>query len=138
VSTEETLREWNEPGEEVDALAAIVVDSALEVHRALGPAFLEAAYDNALCHELSLRSVPLQRQVVVPLQYKGLAIGEGRIDILVARALVVEVKALPALLPVHKSQVVSYLKATGLSLGLLINFGERYLKTGVRRVVLAR
>jgi GxxExxY protein len=127
-----------EPAEEVDALAAVVIDAALEVHRHLGPAFLEAVYDNALCHELSLRGISHERQVVVPVLYKGLAIGEGRIDILVARILVVELKVAPALLAVHWAQLISYLKATGLSLGLLLNFGERRIKTGIRRVVLTQ
>jgi GxxExxY protein len=127
-----------EPHPEVDAWAAVVVDAALEVHRHLGPAFLEAVYENALCHELSLRGAPHARQVVVPVKYKGLAIGEGRVDVLVASVLVVELKSLPALLPAHTSQVISYLKTMGLSLGLLLNFGERHLTTGIRRVVLSR
>jgi GxxExxY protein len=126
-----------EPDREVDAWAAVVVDAALEVHRHLGPAFLESVYENAPCHELALRGAPYERQVVVPVKYKGLAIGEGRVDVLVASVLVVELKALPALVPAHTSQVISYLKAMGLSLGLLLNFGERRLKTGIRRVVLA-
>jgi GxxExxY protein len=135
VSTE---RRRGEPDEVVDVWAAAVVDAAIEVHRYLGPAFSESAYENALCHELELRGVPFERQVAVPLEYKGLPIGEGRVDILVGRVLVVELKALPSLLPVHVNQVLSYLSATGLSLGLLLNFGERHMKTGVRRVVLSR
>jgi GxxExxY protein len=135
VSSSKTLKE---PDRKVDAWAAVVVDAALEVHRHLGPAFLEAVYENALCYELSLRGAPYERQIAIPVKYKGLAIGEGRADVLVARVLVVELKALPALLPAHVSQVLSYLKATGLSLGLLLNFGERQLKTGIRRIALAR
>ena len=126
------------PDREVDAWATVVVDAAIEVHRHLGPAFLEAVYEDALCHELSLRGAPYERQTVVSVKYKGLAIGEGRVDVLVASVLVVELKALPALVPAHTSQVICYLKAMGLSLGLLLNFGERHLKTGIRRVVLAR
>jgi GxxExxY protein len=127
-----------EPGEALDAWAAVAVDSALEVHRRLGPGFVESVYENALCHELLLRRVPFQRQVVVPVEYKGLHVGEGRIDVLVASVLVLELKALPELLPAHTSQIVSYLRATGLSLGLLLNFGHRTLKAGMRRVVLTR
>jgi GxxExxY protein len=122
----------------VDAWAAVVVDAAIEVHRHLGPAFAESVYENALCRELELRDVPFERQVTVPLEYKGIPIGEGRVDVQVGGVLVVELKALPAVLPVHGSQVISYLKATGLSLGLLLNFGERTLKTGIRRVALTR
>jgi GxxExxY protein len=127
-----------EPNEIVDAWATVVVDAAVEVHRHLGPAFVESVYENALCHELTLRNIPFERQVVVPLEYKGLPIGEGRIDILVGRVLVLELKAVPTLLPLHLSQVVSYLKATALPLGLLLNFGERYMKTGIRRIALTR
>jgi GxxExxY protein len=111
----------------VDELASQVIDAAIQVHRDLGPA--ESVYENALCHELSLRSVPHRRQVVVPVRYKGLLVGEGRADVLVGDQLVVELKALPALAPVHSAQVLSYLHAMGLELGLLLNFGERYLKT---------
>jgi len=115
-----------------------VVDAALEVHRHLGPAFLESVYENALCHELSLRNVPFERQVAVCVAYKDLPVGEGRADLIVAQRVVVELKALPALGPVHLAQILSYLKATGLVLGLLFTFGERHFKTGCRRVVLTR
>jgi GxxExxY protein len=119
-------------------LVSTVLDAAFEVHRHLGPAFLEGVYENALCHELSLRSVPFERQVAVSIRYKELSVGEGRADLIVGQRIVVELKALPALAPVHLAQTLSYLKATGLRLGLLINFGERQLKTGCRRVVLTR
>jgi GxxExxY protein len=116
----------------------MVLDAALEVHRHLGPAFLESIYENALCHELSLRRVPFQRQVAVPVLYKDLLVGEGRADLVVGQRVVVELKALPALGPVHLAQVLSYLKATGLALGPLVNFGERHLRAGCRRIVLTR
>lgn len=127
-----------EPGEASNALAGVVVDAALEVHRCLGPAFLESVYENALCHELLLRSVVFERQVVVPVRYKGTFVGEGRADLVVGGLLVVELKAISTLAPVHVAQVISYLKAMRLDLGLLINFGERHLKTGCRRVVLTQ
>ncbi len=127
-----------EPDEELDDLAGVVVDAALEVHRHLGPAFLESVYEIALCHELSLRGVPFDRQVVVPVLYKDWLVGEGRADLVVGNRLVVELKAVPSLGPIHLAQILSYLKATGLTLGLLLNFGERRLRTGCRRVVLAR
>ena len=132
---EEALRE---PDERSEILASMVLDAALEVHRNLGPAFLESVYENALCHELSLRGVPFERQVAVPVLYKNLLVGEGRADLVVGERVVVELEALPALGPVHLAQVVSYLEATGLALGLLVNFGERHLRTGCRRVVLTR
>jgi GxxExxY protein len=127
-----------EPDEGSDILASMVLDAALEVHRNLGPAFLESVYENALCHELSLRGMPFERQVAVPVLYKNLLVGEGRADLIIGARLVVELKALPALGPVHLAQIISYLKAMGLTLGLLVNFGERHLRTGFRRVVLTR
>jgi len=125
-----------EPDEASDALVRVVVDAALEVHRSLGPAFLESVYESALCHELSLRYVPFARQVAVRVAYKGVNVGEGRADLVVGKRVVVELKALPALGPAHLAQVLSYLKAMGLTLGLLVNFGERHFRTGCRRVML--
>ena len=131
-------REGGEPDETSDVLASTVLDAAFEVHRHVGPAFLESVYENALCHELRLRGVPFERQVAVSILFKELSVGEGRADLIVGKRVVVELKALPALGPVHLAQTLSYLKATGLRLGLLVNFGERHLKTGCRRVVLTR
>ncbi len=129
---------WGEPDETTDALASVVLDAALEVHRHLGTAFLESVYENALCHELTLRNVAFERQVAVSVLYKKLSVGEGRADLIVGQRVVVELKALPGVGPVHLAQTLSYLKATGLRLGLLVNFGERHLRTGCRRVVLTR
>ncbi len=113
-----------------------MVDAALEVHRHLGPAFGEVVYEAALAHELELRGVAFRRQVVVPVDYKGVCVGEGRVDVLVGESLIVELKALPALLPVHTSQALSYIKATGLTLALLLNFGDTRIKYGIRRIAL--
>ena len=124
-----------EPGVRADQFAAIVVDVAIEVHRHLGPAFLENVYENALCHELGARRVPFERQVVVPVLYKGQEVGEGRIDVLVGSLVVFELKALPALDRIHTAQLLSYLKATGLRLGLLLNFGQPRMHSGIRRLV---
>jgi GxxExxY protein len=120
-----------------DRLAAIVVDAAIEVHRHLGPAFAESVYENALAWELGSRGVPHVRQLPVYVTYKDQRVGEGRMDLLVGERLVVEIKSLPAILPVHVSQVISYLRATRLELGLLLNFGGRRLKDGIRRVILS-
>ncbi len=125
-----------EPSDAVNALSRVLLEAALEVHRHLGPAFTESVYENALCHELHERGIPFARQVPVAVQYKGTIVGEGRADLIVDGQLVVELKAVPALVPVHIAQVISYLKATGLTLGLLVNFGERRLETGFKRVVL--
>jgi GxxExxY protein len=126
-----------EPSPEVDALAREVIGAAIEVHRILGPGYLECVYEDALCVELELGGIPLSRQVVFGVEYKGKCVGESRLDLLVANQLIVELKAVEELLPVHKAQVISYLKATGRELGLLINFNVPVLKDGVKRVVLS-
>ena len=116
-------------------LSGAVIGAAIEVHRVLGPGLLESAYELALERELGLRNVPVQRQVAVPLEYKGFALGDGfRVDLLVGDALVVEVKAVDRLQPIHEAQLLTYLKLADKRLGLLINFNERTLKEGVKRV----
>ena len=126
-----------EPSEELDKLAHDVIGAALEVHRVLGPGFMESVYEEALCVELRLRGVPFVRQPVVGVDYKGHTVGHGRLDLLVGEALVVELKAVEALAPVHFAKVLSYLKATGHQLGLLINFKVAKLKEGIKRIVLS-
>jgi GxxExxY protein len=123
-----------EPDEEVDRLAHAVIDAAIEVHLVLGPGFGENVYERALCIELELRDIPFSRQPMTNVSYKG----EGRPDLLVANRVVVELKVVPALAPVHTAQVLAYLKATGRQLGLLINFDVARLASGVKRVVLGR
>lgn len=118
-------------------MAALVIDAALEVHKVLGPGFLESVYEDALCLELSLRDIFFERQKAVHVLYKGSAVGEGRIDILVGGELIVELKAVEELAPIHTAQVLSYLKATGFSLGLLVNFNVPLLKNDIKRVVLS-
>jgi GxxExxY protein len=124
-----------EPDSELDELAKRVIGAAIEVHRHLGPGYLESVYEDALAIELELRSIPFQRQQAILVCYKGHDVGQGRLDLLVDDRLIVELKATDALLPVHKVQVISYLKATGLNLGLLINFNTPILKQGIHRVV---
>ena len=127
-----------EPDERLDALAKAIVDAAIEVHRTLGPGFLESIYEEALAIELTRRSIPFERQVPLTVKYKGHAVGESRVDLLVGGELVVELKSVEELAPVHVAQVVSYLKAFGRSLGLLLTFNVKLMRTGVRRVVLSR
>jgi len=124
-----------EPPRELDGIAGVVIGAALEVHRVLGPGFLESVYEDALAFELALRSVFFERQKAVSVSYKGRQVGEGRSDFLVENALIVELKAVERLLPIHQAQVLSYLKATGCRLGLLINFHESQLRQGIRRIV---
>jgi len=124
-----------EPPPEVDLLARNVIGAAIEVHRHLGPGFIESVYEQALAVELRLRGIPHQQQVPVVVDYKGYVVGRGRVDLLADDRLVVEVKAIAALNPVHTAQVVSYLKALGQPLGLLLNFHAIPLRNGIKRVV---
>jgi len=119
---------------QLDDTTGAVIGAAMEVHRVLGPGFLESVYEEAMAVELGLRGVPFERQKPINVTYKGHPIGEGRLDFFVEHSLVVELKATEKLLPIHQAQLMSYLKATGCRLGLLINFHERLLKDGVRRI----
>jgi GxxExxY protein len=124
-----------EPDAELEALVKAVFMAALEVHRILGPGFLETLYEEALTVEFRLRGIPFERQKSLTVKYKGEEIGEGRLDFLVGGRLIVELKAVSALAPVHMAQVISYLKSTGLQLGVLINFNSVLLKEGFKRVI---
>ena len=122
--------------EAVELCSREIIGAAIEVHRHLGPGFLESVYERALVHELQLRGLTVDRQVPVTLQYKDLDIDGQRLDLIVQPGVIVEIKAVSALLPVHQAQLMSYLKATDLRLGLLINFHEQVLKNGIKRVIL--
>ncbi|MCC7087907.1 MAG: GxxExxY protein [Chloroflexi bacterium] len=125
-----------EPDPQLDELASRVIGAAIEVHRVLGPGFLESVYEAALCAELEQRSIAYARQAVVEVSYKGRPVGESRLDLLVERRLIVELKAIDALAPIHMAQVLSYLRATGIHLALLINFNVPRLRDGgIKRVI---
>jgi GxxExxY protein len=126
-----------EPERRVDALAHAVIGAAIEVHRHLGPGYLESTYEEALAVEFGLRDIRFERQKPIAVSYKGYEIGEGRADFVVETDLLVELKAVEALGPIHTAQVISYLKATACHVGLLINFNVRALREGIRRVVLS-
>ena len=113
-----------------------IVSSAIEVHRHLGPGLLESVYDKALCREFTLRQIPFARQVRIPLFYKGDLIAEHRADLIVWDSVVVEVKSVERFDPVHLAQLLTYLRATKLRVGLLLNFNSALLKNGIRRVAL--
>jgi GxxExxY protein len=127
-----------EPDAELDDLARRVIGAAIDVHRSLGPGFSEAIYEEALCIELVRRQLPFARQVPVEVYYKGHSVGQARLDLLVAERLVVELKAVPQLRPVHRAQVISYLAGMKQPLGLLINFQVALLPSGIRRVVFSK
>ncbi len=122
---------------EIERLASQIVDSAFCVHRALGPGLLESVYEVCMCHELTSRDIPFERQVAVPINYRGLQLDAGlRIDLLVASSLVVELKATEEHHSLFEAQLLSYLKLTGHRLGLLINFKVPLIKDGIKRIVL--
>ena len=122
--------------EETEQVCRSVIGAAIEVHRELGPGFLESVYEDALCVELQIRNLQFVRQQVVALQYKGHAVGQSRLDLVVERRLIVELKAVESLADVHTAQLLSYLRATQLRLGLLLNFNVPVLRAGIKRVAL--
>lgn len=113
-----------------------VIGCAIEVHRTLGPGLLERTYEEGMCLEMDKRRVKFVRQAAHPVLYKGEQIGEHRIDLIVENAIVVELKSVDRLDPVFMAQVLTYLRCTGLRIGLLINFNGRLLRTGIRRFIL--
>jgi len=125
-----------EPGAGDNSLTGAVIDAAVLVHRTLGPGLLESVYEQCLACELELRGLAVQRQVPVDVIYRDLRLDAGfRMDLLVGDRVVVEIKHCEKLLPVHKSQLLTYLKLSGMPLGLLINFNVPRLRDGLHRVV---
>jgi len=121
----------------INQITGAIIGAAIEVHRALRPGLLESAYEECLCRELTLQRIPFERQRPLPLTYKGLRLDCGyRLDLLVADAVVVEIKAVDTLLPIHEAQLLTYLRLGGWKVGLLINFNVPVLKQGIRRRVL--
>ena len=132
------IPEWKQVqiSAEVERLATAVVGAAFAVHQELGPGLLESAYEACLSHELRLRGVNHQVQLPVPLDYKGMRIEVGfRADVIVEDKLLLELKAVDQLLPIHTAQVITYLRLKKLPLGLLINFNEALIKHGIHRVL---
>jgi GxxExxY protein len=120
---------------ETERVATETIGAAIEVHRHLGPGFLERIYKEALCLELSARGVEFEREKSIAVFYKGVSIPGQRVDLVIANRVVVELKAVITLHLVHEAKLISYLRTTGLRLGLLLNFHERTLKAGLKRVV---
>ena len=137
ISAPQRRRERRGSVVEINEITQAIIGAAIEVHRALGPGLLESAYEECLCRELSLRQIPFERQRSLPMNYKGLRLDCGyRIDLLVADMVVVEIKAVESLLPIHEAQLLTYLRLGGWTVGLLINFNVPVLKQGIRRRVL--
>lgn len=124
--------------EKLNELSGIIIDSAMEVHREFGPGLLERVYESALAKELRLRGIQSVRQVAAPVVYKGEVLDDEayRIDLLVEDEIVVELKTVPALLPIHEAQIHTYMKLSNKCLGLLINFHVTLLKDGIKRHVI--
>ena len=114
-----------------------VIGAAIEVHKALGPGLMESAYEVCLCEEMRYGNMPFVQQKPLPISYKSKQLDCGyRLDIVVGDSLIVELKAVEKLLPIHEAQILTYMKLSGINLGLLINFNVRILKDGIRRFIL--
>jgi GxxExxY protein len=114
-----------------------VIGLAIEVHRQLGPGLLESAYEECLCFELKQAALPFARQVALPVMYKGTRLDCGyRMDVVVENQLIIEIKAIERIMPIHEAQMLSYLRLSGHKIGLLMNFHSVMLKDGIRRFVL--
>jgi GxxExxY protein len=119
-----------------DRLSREIIGAAIEVHRHLGPGLLESAYEECLCQELKLLTIPYERQKPLPISYKGVQLDCGyRLDLLVADTVILELKSVEKLEPIHQAQLLTYLKLSRLKLGILINFNVPILKQGIKRIV---
>jgi GxxExxY protein len=121
-----------------EQLTEKVIGAAIEVHRELGPGLMESAYEECLCHELHLRALKFERQVPLPVHYKGIGLDCGyRIDLVIDDSLILELKCLEHILPIHQAQLLTYLKLTGKRVGLILNFNVSVLTQGgvVRKVL---
>jgi GxxExxY protein len=122
--------------EKVEAAARSTIGAAIEVHRQLGPGLLESVYRVCLAHELKKRDLRVEQEVSLPIRYDGLVLDAGlRLDLIIEEMLIVELKAVERILPIHEAQLLTYLRLTGYRLGLLLNFNVPVLKEGIRRIV---
>lgn len=118
-------------------LSKLIIGAAIEVHKQLGPGLLESAYEECLAHEFTLRGIQFERQKPLPVVYKGIKLDCGyRLDFLVDKSVIVELKTVEKLMPIHEAQTITYLKLTNCKLGLILNFNVRLMRTGIKRVVL--
>ncbi len=122
--------------ERINQVTQKVIGAAIEVHKHLGPGLLESAYEECMCHELTLRGSAFDRQMPLPVRYKGVKLDCGyRLDIVVQNMLILELKACEKIEPIHRAQLLTYLKLSGIRLGLLLNFGVPVMKDGIVRIV---
>jgi GxxExxY protein len=121
--------------DEINSITERIIGCAIQVHKQLGPGLLEGIYESALCVDFELAGLRYERQVTIPVAYKGRVIGDHRLDFVVEGLVVLEIKSVERIEPVFEAQVLTYLKISGKRIGLLINFNSRLLKTGVQRFV---
>ena len=122
---------------DLNYLTGKIIGAAIEVHKALGPGLLESAYEECLCHEFTLRQLHFKRQQANPLEYKGTKLDCGyRIDLLIEDLVILELKSVESLLPIHEAQLLTYLKLTDFNVGLLINFNVPVLRDGIKRLII--
>ena len=133
-----TTLKHNDMPQELDELSGKVVDSVFAVHKELGPGFLEKIYEDALCYELEQRGISFIRQKSIPVFYKNQKMPtEYKLDLIVEDQIILELKTVDKILPVHEAQILSYMKQCGTSLGFVVNFNESLIKNGIKRVVLS-
>jgi len=121
----------------INHLTGQIIGAAIEVHKTLGPGLLESTYEECLCHEFHLRQLHCKRQQALPVEYKGIKLDCGyRIDLSVEDLVILELKSVESLEPIHEAQLLTYLKLTGLKVGLLINFNVPVLKQGIKRLII--
>ena len=120
---------------DLNRLSSQIIGAAIEVHRLIGPGLLESAYEECLCRELSMRAIHFERQKALPLEYKGAKLDCGyRLDLVVDNRIIIELKSVGRIEPIHKAQLLTYLKLTGLPLGLLMNFNVAVMRDGIFRM----
>ncbi len=121
---------------DINKLSSRIIGAAIEVHKALGPGLLESAYEECICHELSIGGLSLERQKPLAVRYKGINLDCGyRLDVVVEGAIVLELKSCDKIEPIHKAQLLTYLKLSGIKLGLLLNFNVTLMREGIVRIV---
>ncbi|MBI5816070.1 MAG: GxxExxY protein [Nitrospinae bacterium] len=118
-------------------LTETIISCAIEIHRCLGPGLLESAYEECLCYELSMRKIPFERQKHLPMEYKDIKLDCGyKLDIIVDGNVIVELKCVENILPIHEAQLLTYLKLSNIKVGLILNFHVALMKNGVKRMIL--
>ena len=120
----------------INQLSSKIIGAAIEVHKTLGPGLLESAYEQCLCHELSIQGLLFEKQKPLSIDYKGQKLDCGyRLDVIVEKAVIIELKSCEKIEPIHKAQLLTYLKLSGLNLGLILNFNVSLMKDGIVRIV---